>query len=435
MKLRSLFLASLAAIAMASCSNEENAAIDNGQPAAKDASLQFGISFSNAGTRAATVTEGEKEAGTEAEQAFTDATIVIQQGTNRNIMTVPFADFELSTATAAHAPATLYLKEKIAVNDGAASVWVFLNASAALKASLSTSTNYATLKETAVLTPEEEGAIGGIDLFEDEGGIAESGHFLMSNESGAAVTETFIKGEINSLTVCVSRVASKLEQMNTTTSNSFDVTATTAIKNPANAKIEVTLTDFAYAGLQQEVAVLAGGTVNASLYKPYGNPTTYDFQPIGASKIANYCMENLKGTTLATTTNIVYKGEISMNDVVSTLYVTPDGKVFKTVADMAAGGYSYQGLTETTTVQDCWDTYSVKKYDKGVCYYVGQIKTAGAGENAATAKIVRNNIYRLNVSSISELGTVLPQDFDDPTLLDLTVEIDPWTVNLNSFEF
>lgn len=431
MKLRSLFLASLAAIAMASCSNEENAAIDNGQPAAKDASLQFGISFSNAGTRAATVTEGEKEAGTEAEQAFTDATIVIQQGTNRNIMTVPFADFELSTATATHAPATLYLKEKIAVSEGAASVWVFLNASAALKASLATAgTDFATLKETAVLTATPP-AIGGIGVFEDEGGIAEANHFLMSGVATTNASEGFTKGEINSLTVCVSRVASKLEQMLLT--NSFDVAD--EAENLADAELKVTLTDYAYIGLQQEVAVLAGGTVTSSLYKPYGATIDFDYQAIGSTSTSNYCMENLTGTNLETTTNIVYKGVISVNGEVGDLYITSDNKAFTSIAEMAAGGYTYEGLTEETTIEDCWNTYALRKYEDGVCYYVGQIKTAGAGDAAATAKIVRNNIYRLNVSSISGLGTVLPQELTDPTLLDLTVEMDPWTVNLNSFEF
>lgn len=430
MKLRSLFLASLAAIAMASCSNEENAAIDNGQTAAKDALMQFGITFSNAGTRATTVTEDEKEMGIAAEQTFTDATIVIEQASNRNIMTVPFADFaELeSTGTEEHAPVVLYLKEKIAVSDGAASVWVFLNASDALKASLATSTSYATLKETAVLTPEE-GAIGGIGVFEAEGGIAESGHFLMSNASGSAETATFTKGEINSLTVCVSRVASKLEQT-LLSSNSFDVSDDAA--NLADAELKVTLTDFAYIGLQQEVAVLAGGTVTSSLYKPYGATTEFDYQAIGATSTTNYCMENLIGTNLETTTNIVYKGEISVNGEVGTLYITPDNKAFTSIAEMTAGGTSIPGLTEESTIEECWE-YGIRKYEDGVCYYVGQIKTAGA--SSATAKIVRNNIYRLNVSSIAGLGTTLPQDFDDPTLLDLTVEIDPWTVNLNSFEF
>ena len=316
------------------------------------------------------------------------------------------------------------MKEKISVSDGEASVWVFLNASAALKASLASSTSYANLKETADFTS------GGIGALQATGGIAEADHFLMSNASGIAEPTDFIKGEINPLTVCVSRVASKLEQMNLTTSNSFEVSDDAT--NLANADLKVELTHFAYTGLQQEVAVLKGGTVTASLYKPYGPAATvFDFQAIGASSITNYCMENLLGTTLGTTTNIVYKGVISVDDVVSTLYITSDNKAFKTIAEMAAAGYAFDGLTETTSIQDCWNNYALRKYDQGVCYYVGQIKTAA--NNSAT--IVRNNIYRLTVSSIAGLGTVLPQDFDDPTLLNLTVEIDPWTVNLNSFDF
>ena len=43
MKLRSLFLAGLAVMAMASCSNEDDAIVNGGENAAKDAALQFPI--------------------------------------------------------------------------------------------------------------------------------------------------------------------------------------------------------------------------------------------------------------------------------------------------------------------------------------------------------------------------------------------------------
>ena len=46
MKLRNLFLAGIAAFAMASCSNEVEG-IDNGDNGTKDAIMQFGISFAN----------------------------------------------------------------------------------------------------------------------------------------------------------------------------------------------------------------------------------------------------------------------------------------------------------------------------------------------------------------------------------------------------
>lgn len=421
MKLRSLFLASLATIAMASCSNEENAIVDNGQETTKDAIMQFGITYSNAVTRG--VTAGNNEAGIAAEQAFTDATIVIEQAGKRDIRTVDFKEFTDVTEEggATHTPTTLWLKEKISVKEGAASVWVFLNASESLKASLASATDYSLLKEYVDFS-------AGIQALEATGKIAEANKFLMSNATGEAVPATFTKGEINPLTVCVSRVASKLEEK-TPKGKVFDVADDA--ENLAHKKLEVKLTDFAYTGLQQEVAVLKGGTVNSSLYKPYGTITNFEYQSITEDGISNYCMENLAGTDIQSTTNVVYKGEIYVDGKIGTLYITSDNKAFSSIQEMVDAGYKIQGLTEDTSIEDCWNLHGLRKYDKGICYYVGQIKTAS--DNSAT--IVRNNIYRLSVNTIKGLGTVLPKIFEEFTLLDLTVEIDPWTVNLNSFDF
>lgn len=139
-------------------------------------------------------------------------------------------------------------------------------------------------------------------------------------------------------------------------------------------------------------------------------------------------MENLMGDAIETYTNVIYKGEISVNGKVGTLYITSDNKAFTSVEEMAKAGYNFAGLTESTSIDDCWNNYALRKYDKGVCYYVAKIETAGQG-----AKIVRNNIYRLKVNSIKGIGSVLPKTFDDPTLLNLKVGIEAWTVNDNAF--
>lgn len=422
MKLRNLFLAGIAAFAMASCSNEVEG-IDNGDNGTKDAIMQFGISFansSNTGVREAA--NGGEDKGILAEQNFTDATIVIEQEGKRNILNVLKEDFKSETSTTT---TILWLKEKIAVNPGEASVWVFLNASSALKGVLSTTNDYKTLKETASFT-------GNIKALENTGGIAEANHFLMSNASGNAEPANFKANETNDLTVNVSRVASKLEET-TPVDNTYDVTDDA--ENLADKTLKVKLTDFAYAGLQQEVSVLAGGTVTRNLFAPY-NSTAFDgfiFQKFVATEtegaVSNYCMENLMGDAIETYTNVIYKGEISVNGKVGTLYITSDNKAFTSVEEMAKAGYNFAGLTESTSIDDCWNNYALRKYDKGVCYYVATIETAGQGE-----KIVRNNIYRLKVSSIKGIGSVLPKTFDDPTLLNLKVGIEAWTVNNNEFE-
>ncbi|MDD3038943.1 Mfa1 family fimbria major subunit [Bacteroides sp.] len=427
MKLKSLFLVGIAAFAMTSCSNEVEG-IDNSDNGTKDAIMQFGISFansSNIGERDATA--GGEDKGTASEQNFSDATIVIEQNGKKNIVNVLKNDFESQTSTTT---TILWLKEKIAVNPGAANVWVFLNASSALKTALATpNADYKALKETASFT-------GNIKALEAEAGIAEENHFLMSNASGDAKEAVFTANITNPLTVDVSRVASKLEET-TLLNNSYSVTDDA--ENLANVELTVKLTDFAYAGLQQEVSVLKGGTVTSNLFAPY-NTTAVDgfiFQKFAAQmsndvktgSVNNYCMENLTGTSNETYTNVIYKGQISVDGATGTLYITSDNKAFKSVKAMKEAGYNFEGLTEETTIEDCWNNYALRKYDGGVCYYVAPIETANTGK-----QIVRNNIYRLNVKSIKGIGSVLPKEFSDPTLLDLTVGIQPWSVNENAFE-
>ena len=419
MKLRSLFLAALAAVAFVSCSNEEDATINGGEVGTKDAIVQFGISFSNTVTRAAT--PGDEDSGIAAEQAFSNATIVIEQGGNKDVLTFPFDQF---SSVASDNLSILWLKEKISVKEGAANVYVFLNASDDLKASLAANatSGYAALTESADFSL-------GINALEAAGKIAEPNKFLMCNADGQAVTKTFIKNQINELTVPVGRVAAKLQEQ-TPIENTYNV-ADDAI-NLAGKKITVSLQEFAYTGLQQDSYVLKNSTpITANLYKPYDSGVDFDYQAI-AGDVSNYCMENVSGANLQTTTNIIYKAGIEIEGIAknTSIYITPDNYAFTSIDEMKAAGYNFEGLTDQTSVKDCWDTYSLRKYEDGICYYVGQIETAGQG-----AKIIRNNIYRLSVNSIAGLGTVLPQTFDDPTLLDLTVKIEPWTVNLNSFDF
>ncbi|GCB34189.1 Mfa1 family fimbria major subunit [Bacteroides faecalis] len=421
MKLRNLFLAGIAAFAMASCSNENNEIInngDNGVVGTEDASFQFGIAFAN------TASSGVREVGIPSvEDNFTDATVVIEQASGKSVHT--FVKDEFSTTDN-----KLWLKEKIGVESGDAKIFVFLNASDALKRSLQeTATDqYNTLIASVAFAD-------GIDAL-TKNNIATANKFLMSNTSGTAIVEKFTKGETKGVTVPVSRVAAKLvEKTNKTTAypvaNKYD--------NPRGYKISVNITDFSYAGLAQNTSIMNGGIVSEiNLFKAFDSTSDFAYQATtDASGVTNYCMENKIGTNLQTTTNIIYKGLISIKDaknqvvtIDGAVYITADNKLFTSINDLKEGGYNYNGLTETSTIKECLEKFGLKKYVNGECYYVGQIKTNASNK----AEIVRNNIYNLSVSSIKEIGTNLPKTDEKFTLLDLTVDITPWTVNINAFD-
>ena len=68
----------------------------------------------------------------------------------------------------------------------------------------------------------------------------------------------------------------------------------------------------------------------------------------------------------------------------------------------------------------------IKMYEGGKCYYKADIYT-----NTTTNKtIIRNNVYKLNVSSITKLGDPTPTPTPDAASLMLKVKVLPWTINL-----
>ena len=83
--------------------------------------------------------------------------------------------------------------------------------------------------------------------------------------------------------------------------------------------------------------------------------------------------------------------------------------------------YLYNGQCYTELPQGVEeDTPGVTKYPDGSCYYTYWIKHADDGDNTKVSPmeyaIVRNNIYQLNVTSISGIGTVVPEDNINATI-------------------
>ena len=66
------------------------------------------------------------------------------------------------------------------------------------------------------------------------------------------------------------------------------------------------------------------------------------------------------------------------------------------------------------------------RYEDGKCYYTADIYT----NTASNKTIVRNNVYKLNVSSITKLGEPTPTPTPDPASLNIEVKVLPWTINL-----
>ena len=122
----------------------------------------------------------------------------------------------------------------------------------------------------------------------------------------------------------------------------------------------------------------------------------------------------------------IYKATATINDKAKTFWVDRDNVLYQSINELKA---VYTDIEATTSIADCWSKYGVRKYEEGVCYYKADILSNGKAE------IVRNNVYKLKVTGIAKLG--LPEPKDEPKLatLKLSVEVEPWTIQTNNFEF
>ena len=419
MKLKNLFLASIAVAAMTACSNETEF-VDNGnQTVAKDAAMQFGISLpKGALSRAGEGVSGKIETGIPSENEFDDITVVIDYPTSsRDVYTFDINDFTKSDG-ADHQ--TLYLKNSIAVQAGKATVSAFVNASDALKADLKGKvTALNELKVTGNYTTS-------IDDLTKAGGIAQVNKFLMSgSESG----KEFKKGEEVPVSVKVNRVAAKLVEKSKT--DAFTATAPTVTPKAGAQALAITLQEYNFANLAQDTYILNTAPLSSDWFNQYADAanTSWDAYktpktitgatPSEETANITYCTENRTSTT----TLVLYKAVAKWGDnEVKTFYITPDKTVYLTFEELSKN-YNIEGLTENSSIAE-FAARGIKKYEDGVCYYKSdQIGT-----------IERNNVYYLNVTSIADLGEPTPGETETPSTINLTVAIQPWTINFVEIE-
>ena len=179
--------------------------------------------------------------------------------------------------------------------------------------------------------------------------------------------------------------------------------------------------------------------------------TTHDASKLGIT--LGYCFENAVKATKQSgekSTGITFRGKIydETGQAVGTVYKYKEG-FYKTL-DAIIAKYktdtNIQALSDanTTDVQVIRNA-GIEVYTDGTCYYSSLIKHFEYPESTAAANrhmeyaIMRNNIYVLQVSSFSEIGTstVVPAPGVDQTekvYLKLMATIKPWIVRFNNFE-
>lgn len=103
-------------------------------------------------------------------------------------------------------------------------------------------------------------------------------------------------------------------------------------------------------------------------------------------------------------------------------------------------------ITDEEKLAEFRKTYKIEVYREGMMYYRWAIsdmayKPFNEGDQTHTYSVLRNSIYRLNVTKINEIGKDVPNgpDPDDPSknpnyYMDVTVKINPWVLNTKDIE-
>ena len=431
MKLRSLFLAALAATAMVSCTNE-NDPIDEGKQVEKNAMMQFRVSFGSlASTRVDETngtTTGSKEAGLDLEQKFSKALLIAayENGASPVIVKeIPRNQFAPVTDDPNTTDGKYYQSAPFEVTAGTVKAYVVLN-----PGTLSTTTL------TGNKTPAEvETALKALQLTTLP---ALEHSFVMYG--AAAATTVLADKTTTAVTVAVDRVVAKLkeETPNDKTSanvgQNFDGADLVAEVNVSLKGYEFTnLTDKSH--LVYQATPVVSDFVTSSVFDGVTVPSFGYAKTLGAPSATaqiTYCWENDNAETTADKgdkiTSIIYKGQITVagtgHSAGENVYVY-NNKAYN-FAELHA---ELPGLvlTDTSTIAE-FDAIGIFKYESGYCYYRRPILTGNE------KKISRNNVYKLSVTAINTIGFPTPIPPAKKTMLQLYIEVNEWTVNMNAFE-
>lgn len=430
MKLRSLFLAVLAATAMVSCTNE-NDPIDEGKQVEKNAMMQFRVSFGSlASTRVDETngtTTGSKEAGLDLEQKFSKALLIAayEDGATPVIVKEIPRDQFAPVTDPNTADGKYYQSAPFEVTAGTVKAYVVLNPGALSTAAF-----------TGNMTPAEvETALKALQLTTLP---ALEHSFVMYG--AAAATTVLADKTTTAVTVAVDRVVAKLKEetpsdkISTTVSKNFDDVALAA-------SVTVTLQGYEFTNLTDKSHLVYQATpvvsdfVSGSVFDGVAVPSFGYAKTLGAPSATaqiTYCWENDNAETAADKgdkiTSIIYKGQITIagtgHSVGENVYVY-NNKAYN-FAELQAE-LPGLALTEASTIAE-FDAIGIFKYESGFCYYRRPILTGNE------QKISRNNVYKLSVTAIKTIGFPTPIPPAKKTMLQLYIEVNEWTVNMNAFE-
>lgn len=425
MKVRNLLLVGLAAAAMTACNNNDEFVDNNAQTTGEKANMRINFTFANAGSETRGVTAGGTDAGETFEWNAANITVVLNY--NRGTKRIVTKNLKLVKSPTTDDKVAQYSTEPFEVDGsaGGTDIYAFVNPNDALVASLSTA-NLSTLAVNKVTTLPAT-----LDYLTAAGLAAESNNFLMT---GIATNQTLTYGKEVTVPITVSRVVAKLDEM-TSADQEFSISSNSKLSNKDAVTIKIT--QHSYSNLSDDSYALKASSSIASYLQPYiaqgSAASSNSYQWIAAGD--TYCYENFGNST---PTRVHYVGQVLFDGepITTDFYVWTR---FEGATQVSTVYPDWASLQEVVTIPEnlkendkaLKENYGVKRYKTGLCYYEAEILHA-----TERASIIRNNWYKLSVNTISDLGTPDPvkEPEDKATTLIINTDVEPWTVNINSFD-
>ena len=485
MNLLVMSLVSAAALSFSSCSNNDDLTGGGTQSQADGVYMTLKISGATShGTRTGVATPNTTENGTGAESTITEGMMYIYDGNTCVFKKVITKDMFKTQPTQTAAGVTNPIKVAVtgAITTGKKYDVYFL-------------ANRTNVDDPIAANSIFTSATGGADfatekafvMFNQNDGTKEAAHSTVEfTDAAKSADNPAHAGEIK-----LDRVVARIDNpLFAETAKTVDDAAAGTTKNVAKVVASFDYVSYAASNLNNNSYVMQNWADNfTTLNVKWGETATMYFQPknsfgtlynganldkFGTSN--TYAFENTTNDVNEATA-VYFKIKANLTDAEKATadfedgtFYRYDGRLYTSIQaifnDAATGAIvnpfnlltvdqvlakikdatTNELITDETKLAEFRETYKIEVYREGMMYYRWAIsdnvyKPFIESETTHTYSVLRNSIYRLNVTKINEIGKDVPNgpDPDDPNknpnyFMDVTVNINPWVLNAKDIE-
>ena len=486
MNLLAMSLVSAAALSFSSCSSNDDLTGGGTQSQADGVYMTLKISGATShGTRTGVVTPNTEENGTVDESTITEGMMYIYDGNTCVFHKVITKDMFKTPPTQTAAGVTKPIKVAVtgAITTNKPYNVYFLANNTTVTDPLATNAIFTASTTGGANYAKAEKFV----MFNQNDGTREAAHSTVTFTDAAKSADTPAHADEIKLDRVVARIDNPLFAE---TAKVVDDAAAGTTKNVAKVVAGFDYVGYAASNLNNNSYVMQNWADNfATLNVKWGEPATKYFQPksdfgtkyepenldkFGTSN--TYAFENTT-TDVDDATAVYFKikanlteAEKAKADFEDGTFYRYDGRLYTSIQaifdDAATGAIvnpfnlltvdqvlakikdatTGKLITDEEKLAKFREDYKIEVYREGMMYYRWAIsdnvyKSFIESETTHTYSVLRNSIYRLNVTKINEIGKDVPNgpDPDDPNknpnyYMDVTVKINPWVLNTKDIE-